>query len=436
MQTRVHGRTVKRVIGGRELSRPEARGKAKGVLADLKVTVEASPQALITVAEFGDRFHADKSPGWAETARKLHMRDLKTNIGPWLGGKRIGDVTRVDVISRLDDLTIAPGSKNWALAVLSRMMRHAEMLDLRPPGSNPCKGLRRRKITFKAIYLTKAEYAHLGAAFRVLENGYSTEVAPLRFIALTGCRKGEALKLVDRQDRSSQFVSVKDGQPLRDSQLDQVWRQVRKRCQMPRLRIHDLRHSFASTAIGNGLGLRTIGGLLGHRDLSSTAAYAHLQEDALKASVARVGTHMSSLLAIKDRTPKSYRQMRVVDGVVTDGPAKRGPKLKPKLEVVESAVDPSQVMGKPKSRRKPKRRTAAQIRAAEKLRALAAVERKRKLVAEQKQQQAEAKRIAAVIRQFQASRLSVPEFCKSEGLNENVFRDQLIAWRDARRVAA
>ena len=148
MQTRVHGRTVKRVIGGRELSRPEARGKAKGVLADLKVTVEASPQALITVSEFGNRFHADKSPGWAEATRKLHMRDLKTNIGPWLGDKCIGDVTRVDVISWLDDLTIAPGSKNRAMAVLSGMMRHAEMLDLRPPGSNPCKGLRRRKIDF------------------------------------------------------------------------------------------------------------------------------------------------------------------------------------------------------------------------------------------------------------------------------------------------
>ena len=148
VQTRVHDRTIKRVIGGRELSRPETREKAKVVLEELKVTVEVTPQALITVAEFGDRFHADKSPGWAETARKLHMRDLKTNIGPWLGEKRIGDVTRVDVISWLDDLTIAPGSKNRALAVLSRMMRHAEMLDLRPPGSNPCKGLRRRKIDF------------------------------------------------------------------------------------------------------------------------------------------------------------------------------------------------------------------------------------------------------------------------------------------------
>lgn len=75
------------------------------------------------------------------------------------------------------------------------MMRHAELLGLQPPGSNPCKGLRRRKTSFKATYLSEAQWARLGAALRRLEETHPREAGCFRFLALTGCRKGEALAL-------------------------------------------------------------------------------------------------------------------------------------------------------------------------------------------------------------------------------------------------
>jgi len=75
---------------------------------------------------------------------------------------RVVDVTRADVLTFRDALPIGNGSKNRVTAVLSGIMRHAELLDLRRAGSNPCKGLRRRSTGFKATYLTHAEFKALG----------------------------------------------------------------------------------------------------------------------------------------------------------------------------------------------------------------------------------------------------------------------------------
>jgi hypothetical protein len=250
---------------------------------------------------------------------------LDVNIAPTLGDIRIADLTRVDVIRWLDELVIAPGSKNRSMAVLSGILRHSELFDIRPPGSNPCKGMLRCKTSFKAMYLTHAEYGCLGAAFRSLENAEPDVVALMRFLALTGARRGEAralqrdrldgprfalpesksgprsiwlgsdaLALLNRRERNGIFVFGRGNKQIPDSRLDKVWKEVRVRCNLQRLRMHDLRHSFASVAIVNG-----------------------------------VGTHMSGLLAIRDRTPTSYRQVRVI----VAAPAKRGRKQLPKSDL-------------------------------------------------------------------------------------------------------
>ena len=71
-------------------------------------------------------------------------------------------------------------------------MRHAEILGLRPPGSNPCRGLRRRKTGFKAHNLTQEECRRLGRALRRAQKVDPVAVAVIRFLALTGARKSEA----------------------------------------------------------------------------------------------------------------------------------------------------------------------------------------------------------------------------------------------------
>ena len=73
------------------------------------------------------------------------------------------------------------------------------------------------------------------------------------------------------------------------SQLSTYWRRVRKRAGLEDVRIHDIRHSFASRALALGESLSMIGRLLGHTDVESTARYAHLARDTEKMSAAKVG---------------------------------------------------------------------------------------------------------------------------------------------------
>ena len=108
---------------------------------------------------------------------------------------RVVDVTRAKVLTFRDALPIGNGSKNRVTAVLSGIMRHAELLDLRRAGSNPCKGLRRRSTGFKATYLTHAEFKALGRTLTDVREAHPEAAALIRFLALSGCRKGEAQSL-------------------------------------------------------------------------------------------------------------------------------------------------------------------------------------------------------------------------------------------------
>ena len=76
--------------------------------------------------------------------------------------------------------------------------------------------------------------------------------------------------------------------------LQHPWRRIRERAELPDVRIHDLRHSFASRALALGEGLPMIGKLLGHTQVQTTARYAHLARDTVKASAARIGDSIDS----------------------------------------------------------------------------------------------------------------------------------------------
>ena len=70
-----------------------------------------------------------------------------------------------------------------------------DALGHRPEGSNPCRGLRRRKTGFEAHYLTDDEFASLGQALDGAEANHPVAVAALRFLLYTGARKSEAVRL-------------------------------------------------------------------------------------------------------------------------------------------------------------------------------------------------------------------------------------------------
>ena len=71
--------------------------------------------------------------------------------------------------------------------------------------------------------------------------------------------------------------------------LQHPWRRIRARAEPDDVRIHNLKHSFASRALALGESLTMIGKLLGHTQVQTTARYAHLARDTVKASTARIG---------------------------------------------------------------------------------------------------------------------------------------------------
>jgi integrase len=86
-----------------------------------------------------------------------------------------------------------------------------------------------------------------------------------------------------------------DREPIRG--LDWFWVTLRKRAELPDLRIHDLRHSFASAGLANGQGLPLIGKLLGHRHVTTTARYAHLADDPLRAAADRISATIAGAMS-------------------------------------------------------------------------------------------------------------------------------------------
>ncbi|WP_299775771.1 tyrosine-type recombinase/integrase [uncultured Tateyamaria sp.] len=326
VQWRSEGRSRKQTLGRIEdISCEEARKLAGAVLSEVRLN--NAPLRSPSIAEFGERYLADMEQSWKLKTRKASSQALNNQIVPYLGTTHLDKLSREDVLAWMGALPYSPGSVNRALAVLSGMMRHAEILGIRSPGSNPCKGLRRRKSSFTATYLSEAQWARLGASLKELRDTHPRRIACIQFLALTGCRKSEALglqwdmidgshcllpdsksgpkaiwlgqpakKLLASLPRLNHYVFGNEKSPLGEQGLDRVWREVRKHAQLDGARLHDLRHSFASVAINAGLDLRVVGGLLGHCDLSTTEGYAHLEDKTIRAASQRVGSHLERLV--------------------------------------------------------------------------------------------------------------------------------------------
>ncbi len=161
---------VKKTLGTLDaLSVEDARQAGRALLAETRA------ETVPTMRRFAPSFLADCAERWKPATRATYAHIVRR----WFDGIA----------------ATHPGSANWALAAMSSKMKHAETLALRPDGSNPCRGLRRRRTGFEAHYLTDDEFAALGRALDGAEADHRTAVAALRFLLYTGVRKSEALRL-------------------------------------------------------------------------------------------------------------------------------------------------------------------------------------------------------------------------------------------------
>ena len=323
----------KRLTLGRhgELSPTQARKLARIAIGRIKRGEDPKPKVPEpepNVGELARRFmQAHVAPNCKARTESHYRGFIHNHILPALGDKPIGMVGRQDVAALHFALRDRPSAANCTLRVLSQMFRKAEEWGLMPEESNPCRSVREYRQRWRERYLTEAEYRRLGQVLKDAEANGSIgkpAVAALRLLMLTGCRRDEILTLrwddVDRNARELRLRDSKTGpamialtsavervldgieripgnpwvitgnQPARRLMtLKSTWRRAQALAELEGIRLHDLRHSYASRALALGKSLTMIGKLLNQVQLQTTARYAHLMLDAEKAAAARVG---------------------------------------------------------------------------------------------------------------------------------------------------
>ncbi len=227
------------------------------------------------------------------------------------------------------------GAANRVLALVSKMFNLAERWGMRADGTNPCRHVEKYKEQKRERFLSAEELSRLSDALStaMLEAIESPgAIAAIRLLILTGCRLSEILTLrwryvdfenaclrlpnsktgaktvhlnapalevlnaIPRDEGSSWVIAgVTPGEHLIN--LQKPWRRIRAKAELDDVRLHDLRHSFASIAVGLGEGLPMIGKLLGHTQPQTTARYAHLAADPVKAATERVGATISGMMS-------------------------------------------------------------------------------------------------------------------------------------------
>jgi integrase len=310
------------------LTADQARSMAVQVLAEVRTGsdpagVRKERRDAVTMAEVADRFDKEHiAVHLKESTAKEYRRNLRRFILPVLGRHRVADVTRADVAKFHHDLRHIPYQANRNLEIISKMFNLAEMWGLRPDGSNPRRHIRKYPEQKRERFLSAGELRRLGHVLGEMESErleLPSAIAAVRLLVLTGCRLNEIMKLrwehVDLADAMLRLPESKTGAKvvhlgqavinlLRDigrepfnlfvitgtcpgkplSDLQPFWQRLRARAGLKDVRLHDLRHTFASVAVASGQGLPMIGKLLGHSQVQTTARYAHLAGDPVRAA--------------------------------------------------------------------------------------------------------------------------------------------------------
>ena len=327
----------RRITLGRtdELEAGLARAQARRILAEAaldglpkRAVVKATP----TMTDFVEANWDDLSRVWKPSTIKRNWNAWRLDIKRVFGDTRVADILPPDIHRWRDGCAGESEVKfNRAVPVLSALFKYAEALKMRRPDSNPCRGMPRYKRQSVERYLTPAEYRRIGAALRKAEADRPAEVAIARLLLFTGARVGEIknlrwewvkpprlllpdsktgpkviwlnsqaqviLERIERREDSELVFPNKTGK--RPVNFDQWWFVFRRCCALPDVRIHDLRHSFASTAIMDNVPLSTIGKLLGHKLVETTAKYAHLSDDVIGEAAERVSGSLAQAIGLR-----------------------------------------------------------------------------------------------------------------------------------------
>ena len=195
IHTQHRGTRVWKTVGDtRAINVEEARAQAISLLAAIRGDADASPDAVRfeTVAETVFRRYAQV---WKPRTLSVNRSYLRRQILPRFAEMSIDDITRNDARRWFVSLRATPVAADRSTPILSVIMSEAERMGLRPEGSNPCRGIPRYRRKGRERFLSDAEIGHLAAILAVHADARPLEVAAVRLLLLTGCRKNEVLTL-------------------------------------------------------------------------------------------------------------------------------------------------------------------------------------------------------------------------------------------------
>ena len=255
---------------------------------------------------------------------------LRTQLLPEFGDKRLDHVGPVTILNWFERYSLtAPGGANRTLDVLKQIFNYA--IECGFIQNNPTNGLKRNPRLKLTRFLSRAEIGRLHQALDSHSGRASgrQQIDIIRLLLFTGCRKGEVIHLrwseyhgdrlylhesktgartvhlniqaqtiLARQPRISDiyvFPSHHDTSKPRSNELS-LWRKVKRVARLEDVRLHDLRHTFASHAVINKIPLPIVARLLGHSRERMTLRYAHVSDRETEAAAERIGSAMGSVL--------------------------------------------------------------------------------------------------------------------------------------------
>jgi integrase len=285
---------------------------------------QRSDREAPTVDDLCNRYEAEQLPRKRASTQRDYRSILRVHIRPRIGKRKVAALTFSDIDDLHRAVTKASGAyrANHVIAVVSKLCSLAVQWRWRT--ANPCRGIERHAEDPRKRYLGGAELERLSRALVEHDDRDASDI--FRLLLLTGARRGEVLSakwdhfdlqkgvwtkpgattkrktthvvplspaamaiIAGRQQTKCEFLFPATHGDGHRAEVKSNWRRICRAAKIDGLRVHDLRHSFASIAASSGVSLHAIGGLLGHTAAATTHRYAHLFDDHLREATTRVG---------------------------------------------------------------------------------------------------------------------------------------------------
>ena len=304
-----------------------ARAHGGGNPAEDRKAARTAPEFQAFLEAYWKRAEPRWKPSTIRTHRiyrRLHMEGL-------FEGKGVEEITHPEVLAWFREMSdrVGPGAANRCMAILHAAFMRAEAWGYRPDGTNPCRGVRLNRQRKMERFLSTEELCRLGATLARQPGRDRVKVAAVTLLALTGCRIGEVLALkwsdvrglrlqlrdsktgprtvwigeegravLDGLDRRRGvelvFYDPERGQAVT---LYHFWGRLRVEADLPKVRLHDLRHTFASRAAAMSETMPVIGKLLGHKHPHTTQRYTHFDDADVLAVSERIGVAIGAMMS-------------------------------------------------------------------------------------------------------------------------------------------